>query len=88
MNSVPERSFSADSGFVLSDALIAVAVVSALALLACSAMNAIRITGQKTAEAYQQSDASYSDVLYEIGECICEQEEMNEEPAEEPTATS
>ena len=82
MNWVQVRLFSARSGFVLSDALVAVLVLSVLSVLACSAVNEIRLADENIAAAYHESDEQYTETVRSIGECICEEELSEEEPAD------
>ncbi len=81
MNLEQVRLSSVKAGFVLSDALIAAAVVSALSLLAYSAVKQISQAEQHIEEAYQETDERYTDVMIGIGECICSTEELEEDPA-------
>ena len=80
MNWVPVRLSSDNSGFVLSDALIAIVVVSALILLAYSAIRSASEANRRITDAYRQSEEQYETAILEIGECVCETEEpVNEE---------
>ena len=85
LNSSQDPLCSGSRGFVLSDALIAVAVVSMLALLVHSALHTALQADEKIAESYQRSDESYEQAMERIGECVCETEEPD---SEEPADTS
>lgn len=67
---------------MLSDALIAIAVVSALVLLAYSAIRSASEADRRIAGLYHQSEDQFEAAIQEIGECVCE----TEEPADEETA--
>ena len=67
--------YSDDRGFVLSDALIAVAVVTMLALLVHSALHVTVQADEKITESYQHSEETYEEAMERIGECVCETEE-------------
>ncbi len=68
---------------MLSDALIAIAVVSALVLLAYSAIRSASEADRRIDDAYHQSEEQFETAMLEIGECICETEEpVNEETAD------
>ena len=84
MNSGPARLSSDNSGFVLSDALIAAAVISVLVLLAHSVLRSAHEADRRITESYAMTEEQYETVITGIGECICEEEP----PAEEPADTS
>ena len=77
--------YSDNRGFVLSDALAAVAVVTTLALLAHSAVQITVQADQKITESYQDSDEAFRQAMDKIGECICKTEGQE---SEEPQDTS
>ena len=65
---------------MLSDALIAIVVVSALIHLAYSAIRSASEANRRITDAYRQSEEQYETAILEIGECVCETEEsVNEE---------
>ncbi len=67
---------------MLSDALIAVAVVSMLALLVHSALRSASEASFRIRESYAQSEEQFETAMHQIGECVCQEEE----PADEETA--
>ena len=82
MNWAPVRLSSDNSGFVLSDALIAISVVSALILLAYSALRSASEADLRITNSYLHSEEQYETAIQEIGECVCEEESADEETAD------
>lgn len=72
-------------GFVLSDALIAIAVVSVLSITVSSLITSSWNTKEALTIAQQRSEDSFTSIVSQIGECICIEEE--DEPVE-PADTS
>ncbi|MBR2793778.1 MAG: hypothetical protein IKE16_03945 [Solobacterium sp.] len=71
-------------GFVLSDALVAIAVVSVCCTVTAAALGVITRGETLVNEVYDTSAEMYEETLSGIGECVCEvQEEITE-----PTDTS
>ena len=60
---------------MLSDALIAIAVVSVLVLLAQSAVHSAYEADTRITESYTLSEEHFETAMFEIGECICTEEE-------------
>jgi len=80
LNWVPVHLSSDNNGFVLSDALIAVAVTAMLALLAHSAIRSASEASHRIRESYTQSEEQYEAAMHQIGECVClEEEPLGEE---------
>lgn len=78
-NSVRERLFSDDGGFVLSDALIALLIVGILSILVESTVHTLDRSRTGIRESALESEEQYEDMMKGIGECICEEEPESEE---------
>ena len=72
---------SSASGFVLSDALIAVAVISLAAVLVQHTVQSVVSARNQLKEAAALSNADYELAVSSIGECVCTEE------SEDPTAS-
>lgn len=83
MNLGQEHWFFENEGFILTDALIAIAVVSILAVLTQTTIRTLENSEQKLNETYEESNESFESNIFEIGECICETEDAG--PAAEET---
>ena len=77
---------SSASGFVLSDALIAITIVSLLAVLVQAGVRSADQTQTLLNQAEQDSNEIYEDFMRGIGECICSEE--HEEPEETDTSSN
>ncbi|MBR4456689.1 MAG: hypothetical protein IKS32_10815 [Solobacterium sp.] len=64
--------FSADAGFVLSDALIALAVVSIMAFLVQSALYSAERSEAAVRNVYEESARAFEQQMSDIAECVCE----------------
>ena len=67
---------------MLSDALIAVAVVSMLALLVHSALRSASEADLRITNSYLHSEEQFETAIQEIGECVCEEESADVETAD------
>ena len=85
-SSAPGR-LSSGNGFVLSDALIAVFILSILALLVQSTVQSASSSRTRMQQAAQQSNEDYELFLNQIGECVCS-EPSEESTGEDPADTS
>ena len=63
------------NGFVLSDALVAIAAVSVCCTITAAALGVISASESGVHEVYEKSEEEYEDFLSGIGECVCETEE-------------
>ena len=77
------RSSSGDPGFVLSDALISLSIVSIMAVLVLAAVQSLSVSKTALSHAYEESEGTYEETLAVIGECVCEEAEESEDESEE-----